>query len=159
MISTYALNTKVSVEKTRAELDSVLAKYGATARGIVVDDLAPAAQVAFQLHGLRYRIDVPLPPRTSGEPDNAPRGWSCWDDEERGWWHTKQHEQALRTRWRVLLLLIKAKLESVSMGLSTAEKEFIGDLMLDNGHTVYTALGQQIERSIACGTPLMLGMG
>lgn len=159
LMSLYASGTKVSVEKTRAELDSVLGKYGATARGIVVDDQTPRAQVAFVLGGLRYRLDVPLPGKRTGEPTNQPRGWRVWSEYEREEWHVKQHEQMLRERWRVLLLLVKAKLEAVSLGLSTVEKEFIADLVLEDGRTVYTALGENIRHALAANVPLSLESG
>lgn len=159
MIATFAVGTKVSVEKTRAELDTLLSKYGATARGIVVKDLAGVAQVAFVLRGLPYRLDVPLPKMGNGEPESAPRGWRVWGDLERELWHVKKHEQACRERWRVLLLLVRAKLEAVRLGMSTVEKEFMPDLVLDNGETVYHELGASIQRALAAGMPLSLGDG
>jgi hypothetical protein len=56
-----------------------------------------------------------------------------------------------RERWRSLLLLLKAKLEAVRVGLSTAEKEFLADLVLDDGRSVYQAMGERIQLALASG--------
>jgi hypothetical protein len=39
-------------------------------------------------------------------------------------------------RWRVVLLLLKAKLEAVSSGLSTFDDEFLAHIVAANGETV-----------------------
>jgi hypothetical protein len=41
-----------------------------------------------------------------------------------------QWDQAYRERWRWLVLLTKAKLEIVRVGVSTCEREFFADLLL-----------------------------
>lgn len=152
----YAADTRVPVERSRAELDTILAKYGATARAFAVDDTANRAKLGFRIAGLEYRMEVPLPAR---EPPQTPRGWRGWPESRRQEWLTRTQSQALRSRWRVLLLLVKAKLEAVSLGLSTVEKEFIADLVLDDGRTVYSALGERIQQALTGASPLMLGDG
>jgi hypothetical protein len=159
LMQVFAIGTKVSVEKSRAELDTLLGKYGATARAIVVDDQQARAQVAFMLGGLKYRLDIPLPVRAMGEPPVLPRGWKVWSEFEREQWCLKQYDQTLRERWRVVVLLIRAKLEAVGLGLSTVEKEFIADLVLEDGRTVYTALGDNIRYALATNAPLSLVSG
>ena len=63
----------------------------------------------------------PGTPRSPGVPytnDNPPR--------ERGARARQEtHDQACRQRWRALLLVIKAKLEAVTAGISTVETEFL----------------------------------
>jgi hypothetical protein len=44
----------------------------------------------------------------------------------------KAYDQALRSRWRALLLVIKAKLEAVDVGISTIEQEFLANVVLPN---------------------------
>lgn len=45
MTNPYAAGTTVPVERSRAELDKILAKHGATQRGVVQDDEAGRAAV------------------------------------------------------------------------------------------------------------------
>jgi hypothetical protein len=56
----------------------------------------------------------------------------------------KVYEQACRQRWRALLLIVKAKLEAVTAGISTVEREFLPDVVLPNGATVGEWVGPQI---------------
>jgi len=53
--------------------------------------------------------------------------------------------QERRRRWRALLLVIKAKLEAVSSGISTLEREFLADVVLPNSKTVSEWLGPQMQ--------------
>jgi hypothetical protein len=151
----FAAETKVPVERSRAELDTILARYGATARAFVVDDAAALAQIGFRIGPLQYRMDLPLP----ALPERRPRGWGAWPEDRRQEWIAREKDQALRTRWRVLLLLVKAKLEAVSLGVSTAEAEFLPHLLLGDGRTVYAALGERIACALAANAPLMLSRG
>lgn len=127
----YAADTKVPVAKTTAEIGALLERIGASQRGTMVDDEHNAAVVYFCLKGAQYRIDVPLPAlerrqilKSGPEIDRALR----------------LHEQATRTRWRGVLLLLKAKIEAVRLGLSSYEKEFMPDMVLPNGMTVQEAI-------------------
>ena len=152
--SIFATDTKVPVERSRAELDTLLGKYGATARAFAVDDERHRALMSFRIADLDYRMEVPLPERD--QPDVRPRGWSGWPDSRRKEWIDREYAQALRTRWRVLLLLVKAKMEAVSLGLSTVEQEFLPHLVLADGRTVYAAVGERIQRALSSDAPLML---
>jgi hypothetical protein len=70
----------------------------------------------------------------------------------------KQWEQGCRARWRQLYLLVKAKIEAVSIGLSTVEREFLADVYLPDGRTVGEALAPQLAEAYANGTfPRLLG--
>ena len=143
MTRPYAAGTSVSAEKSRAEIDTLLSKHGATQRGIQVDDAANMAIVAFVVSGLKYRIDVPLPKEE--QPDVRPKGWYGWDDERRRLFVRKQLDQTARERWRAIVLLLKAKLEAVRLGLTTIDREFAADLVLPNGKTVHESLLQYLE--------------
>jgi hypothetical protein len=46
------------------------------------------------------------------------------------------YEQAVRQRWRALVLIVKAKLEAIEAGIGTIETEFLSSVMLPNGSTV-----------------------
>lgn len=158
MKTTYAEGTSVPVERSRAELDALLGKHGAGARGILIDDDRGLAIIAFQIRGLQYRMEIPLPRRDEYDPAKAPK-----EGRQANWKRStnpsvlidridKQWQQALRERWRAIVLLLKAKLELVKLGVSTVEKEFLADMVLPNGQTVNTSLGEVISRALAAGT-------
>ena len=157
----YAAGTSVSAEKSRAELETLLGKYGATDRGFRVNDTLGTAAVMFVIGGKKYRIDVPMPQRKMAENNEPgqtdPRGWFGWDSAKRQQYKDKQWEQACRERWRGFVLLVKAKLEAVRIGLSSVDREFAADLLLANGKTVHEQIAEAIMRP---GPPtLMLGGG
>ena len=56
-----------------------------------------------------------------------------------------------RRSWRALLLIVKAKLEMIANGGSSAEREFLADMLLPNGETVATAILPGIAKSYASG--------
>ena len=53
-------------------------------------------------------------------------------------------EQEERRAWRLVLLLIKAKLEAVREGATTIEREFFADMLLPNGQTVHQAAAPEL---------------
>lgn len=156
---TYAENTTVSVEKSKAELDALLRRHGAAQRVFGDDDERGTAFAVFRLADRHYRLEIPMPKledfstRAKGERGRLFGKRS--PDEQR-----KHHEQACRARWRAVLLVVKAKLELVAMGVSSIEREFFADLLLPDGRTMHRALAEQIEASYKTGAmPPLLGMG
>lgn len=137
----YAKGTEVPIEKTKAEIDTLLGRHGAAQRGVLHDEERGLACVVFSLRSLRYKIEVPLP--TAREASAAAQRTRRTE--------RAQLEQMVRERWRGLLLLLKAKLEIVRMGASTFEREFLADLILPNGDSAGVAIGQYMKRLIAEG--------
>ena len=147
----YASTTQVSVERTKMEIDALLAKHGATSRGIAVNDTEGTASIGFVRGGLKYRLSVPLPKVEVLKKAEKPRGWPSWGEERREEWVRKEWEQRCRTRWRSMLLLLKAKFEAVGMGVSNVEKEFMADSVLPDGQTVEQTLGAEIAKALSSG--------
>lgn len=152
----YAADTTVSEEKTRAEIETVLGKHGASHRAIATDEDQHLAQIAFVIQGRRYRLDVPLPKMV--EPKDEPRGWWVWDQSRRQEWMRKQVAQERRARWRAVLLMLKAKLEWVRLGASSVEKEFLADMVLANGATMHVAVAQAIKHGLETGKAPVLAL-
>jgi hypothetical protein len=140
-MSRYAVDTSVSVEKSRAEIEHTLARYGATRFAYAAEP--ERAQVVFEASGRRVRFLVPLPAKDDKDYTHTPsRGTKRHpDDAFRAW------EQACRQRWRALALAIKAKLEVVEAGISSFEQEFLAHIVLPNGETVGDWIEPQIETS------------
>lgn len=148
----YAENTSVSIEKSRAELDTLLRKHGASQRVFGDDDVNGRAVICFALGGRQYQLEIPLPKLSEFERCKR-RGWMqrrTMPDQLRA------HDQACRSRWRAVVLITKAKLEFASMGVSTIEREFLADLVLADGQTVHAAVTTGIQEQYLTGKPIAL---
>jgi hypothetical protein len=115
------------------------------------DDAAGIAFVAFDIGGRQIRLRIPLPTEASFRAEE-PRGWRRWAEARRRDWVRARLDQISRERWRALVLLVKAKLELVELGLSTLEREFLADVVLPDGQTVGEWVSPQIERAYEAGT-------
>lgn len=150
-MGTYAASTSVSSEKSRAEIESTLARYGASHFGYMTSPTG--AQVAFRYADRQVRFVLELPDRQAREFTVTPTG-----RERSATAAAEAYEQAVRQRWRALALVVKAKLEAVEAGIATFEQEFFAHTVLPSGRTVYEDLQETVSRVIASGdrSPLML---
>jgi hypothetical protein len=149
---TYAQNTSVSVEKSRAEIERILERYGATRFGYGWDQAK--AVVQFETNGRQIRFELPLPDRTERRFTHHQRGKRTPESAQ------TEYEKACRQRWRALVLVVKAKLEAVESGVSEFEDEFLAHIVLPDGSTAGQWMRPQIERAYQTGgMPTMLALG
>lgn len=141
----YAEQTQVSSEKSRAEIERTLARYGAT--GFFYGWDGPNAVLGFQAHARRVMFLLPMPDRddpsfvfTAGR--KLKRTQTQID---------AAYEQAVRQKWRALALVIKAKLEAVAAGITEFEDEFLAHIVLPGGRTVGAWLRPQLEVAYTTG--------
>jgi hypothetical protein len=127
----FAEKTAVPVSRTRIEIENLLHKYGANqfASGWIGDN----ASIAFVAHGRMVRFVLPIPT----EDDVARK--KTWNDTSDTGRVKKYIDEETMRRWRCLLLAIKAKLESVSTGISSFDEEFLAHIVVDN-MTIYERL-------------------
>ncbi len=167
--SIFAAHTSVAVDKTKGELERLLVRHGAGQYGTAHDDVNGFALVYFALGGRHIRLQVPIP-RLDAWPDpkqpsyrtklKTPQSWDRWAEATRIQWVREQWEQVCRTRWRCMLLIVKAKLELIGMKLSTVDREFLADITLPDGRSVGEWLRPGIEKAYLGGKmPPMLGTG
>lgn len=131
-MATYAAGTEVPADRSRAEIERTLRRYGAKAFAYAwEEDGAPVATIAFKLADRQVRMRLPLPNPESREFTVTPTGKSRTAAAA-----TAAYEQATRQKWRALALVVKAKLEAVDAGISTVEREFLADIALPGGTTV-----------------------
>src|SRR5262245_24069069 len=137
----FAENTSVPVEKTRAEIERMLQRHKCQKFMCGVDNEAHRATVQFQAHNriIRFIVDLPNP----SDPAHKRIKNTYMQRSASG--IAKVVEQLTRTRWRALLLVIKAKLEAVESGIATFEEEFMAQIVLPNDATV----GQWVLPKIA----------
>jgi hypothetical protein len=134
----FAENTSVSVDKSRAEIERLIIRYGATSTAFMT---APGrALIMFEAKNRKIVFELPLPAT----------------DEKRFIFDGRHHrrppakqmeawEQACRQRWRALALVIKAKLEAVESGITTFEDEFLAHIMMPDGRSVGDHVKPTIE--------------
>lgn len=119
---TYAAKTVVAPKKTRMEIEALVTKYGATKFVSGWED--NVAAVLFEMKGRRIRFKLSM-------PDPKDRKFTHNGYYQRGVGETKKLvDQATRTAWRGLLLVIKAKLEAVESGIAVFEDEFLAQMVI-----------------------------
>lgn len=149
-MSRYAENTSVGSDKSRAEIERTLARYGASSFMYGWDQ--DRAMVGFIANDRQVRFLLPMPNRDDREFTHTPaRG-----DRRSPAQAEQAYEQAVRQRWRALALVIKAKLEAVEAGIVTFDEEFAMHFMLPNGRTVGEWVIPQLAHVYAGGGPLEL---
>lgn len=138
---TYANKTSVPVERSQGEIRKLLTKYDAT--GFAFGEQQHVAVVQFEMKARRVKFILPMPHKPSQGANQA---------------SIKTYDQVCRSRWRCLVLAIKAKLESVQSNIETFEDAFMAQIVLPNGQTVGQAMQPQIEGSYKSGKmPPLLG--
>lgn len=147
----YAVGTSVSTERSRAEIETILRRYGAA--GFLSGYDEDRAFIAFKMASRQVKFFMTLPSpadkrfthshggRRKRYPDAAHREW----------------EQGCRQQWRALALVIKAKLEAVAAGITIFESEFMAHIVLPDGKTVGEHVRPAIAQAYATGeTPPLL---
>lgn len=131
----FAVDTKVPVNQTRSEIETTLAKFGATSFAFAIHEVESIIMFEFSGRRIRFRISLP-----------------------------KHHNEAAtaksnRERWRALFLSIKAKLVSVDTGIETFEEAFLAHVVLADGSTVAQQALPAIEQQYKTGkmVPLLEG--
>ena len=149
----YAEKTSVSVSKTKADIEDMIQRAGA---GQFVSGFKEnMAVIGFSMADRQIRFTLPLPDKSENQ---------FWYTPERRNKRTEQQaytawEQACRSKWRSLYLVIKAKLEAVASGISTIEREFFYDIVLPDGRTAGEYMAPQIQAAYVTGNmPPMLPM-
>lgn len=146
----YAENTSVSSDKSRAEIESTLARYGASHFGYATSP--DGAEVAFVAEGRRVRFVITLPNRNEHRFTHHARGARTASAA------AEHYEQAVRQKWRALALVVKAKLEAVDSGITTFEEEFYAHTVLPSGRTIYEETAVEVAHLIESGSPARLSL-
>ena len=133
----YAEKTIVAVDKSKAEIEKVLARYGA--EQFISGWDQEKAFIGFCMNSRAVKFLVPLPSKDSSEFKLTPSGRERKHSEVLKIW-----EQACRQRWRALTLVIKAKLEAVETGITDFEDEFLAHIVLPDGSTCGDYLKPQL---------------
>lgn len=142
----YAENTAVPVERSRAEIEKLLRRHKCTQFVVGGDYEQHQAMVQFRAHNRIVRFLVKLPDPSDKVFNRDRNGWQLSPSGIQ-----KKVEQAERQRWRALLLVIKAKLESVESNIATFEEEFLAHIVMPNDRVVGDLVAPLIERAYESG--------
>ena len=105
----YAANTSVPVERSRAEVERVLTKYGATKFGTMSEETK--ATIFFEVKNRQVQWSIPIPPRAKFRDET-------------------DYAREIRRRWRVLLITVKSMLEAVESKLMTFDQAFLPHIVI-----------------------------
>ena len=147
-MSRYAANTEVSSDKSRAEIEKTLIRYGAD--GFMSGWDGPRAMIGFRMNSRQVKFILPLPDKEDPKFTTFKRGWQVC--ERTPGEAVKLWEQACRQRWRALALVVKAKLEAVECGISEFDDEFMSNIVMSDGQTVGTWMKPQITSMYQSGS-------
>lgn len=138
----YAATTSVPIDRSQSEIKRILTSYGATAFAFAEGQ--GNAMLMFEISNKRICFKLPLPPLPSKNASGSA---------------VKTYEQLCRSRWRSLVLGIKAKLECVNSQITTLENEFMAHIMMPNGQVFGEWATPQIESAYQNREmPPLLGM-
>ncbi len=178
MTSRYAQKTRVSMDKSRVEVERTLIRYGASGFHYSWDRRAvPTPREAHSVyctmrsypaghgraacsHGCPKTIDrefviVGFKMKTEGGERaiqlEVPMPHEREFNSRTATGSKAKAEAASRQRWRAVVLVLKAKLEAVASGISTLEAEFLANVVLVNGLTVGQALLPRLSEAVSSG--------
>jgi hypothetical protein len=136
----YAAKTEVPFERSVGEIVGLLRKAGADQIGQMERRNSFTLQFTMSDRMVRFRVHFPTPDEiavmTGPRQDQA-----------------RVSEQWRRQRGRALLLVIKAKLESVESEVETFEQAFLANVVLADGATLYDRVREPIALEYQTGTP------
>lgn len=138
MSERYAARTDVPADRSRAELERLLIRYGAD--GFAYGWQGRQIMIGFEMNERRVRFHLPMPDERDDAFTHSRTGKARSAGAARN-----AFEQEGRRRWRALLLIVKAKLEAIESGITTFEDEFLAGVILPNGQTVSDHYRPQIK--------------
>ncbi|WP_203310522.1 hypothetical protein [Sphingomonas beigongshangi] len=147
----YADSTTVPVEKSIAEIVALVKRAGA--ERIAQYDEPERFTVQFTMAGrmVRFRVAIPA---MEAMPKQDGRGRALTRQQR-----LDRAAQAARQRARALLLVIKAKLESVASEVETFEQAFLANVVMADGATVYDRIAAPVAQEYETGGTRMLLLG
>jgi hypothetical protein len=130
----YAEGTSVAIEKSMGEIVGLIKRKGAARMAQMEEPSSLAIRFFMEERMIRFRVRLPglksIPERTGTEP-----------------WRRCQRAEILAASTgnaRALLLVIKAKLESVESEVETFEEAFLANVLMSDGFRLYERLAEPI---------------
>lgn len=134
----FADKTTVPIEKTRMEIQETLRRFGADQYQAADDWATGEVIIRFRCKERYVQFHLQLPKLKDFRRNTARATQNAW-------------EQACRSTWRALLLIIKAKLAAIEAEVSTFESEFLANIVVPDGRTVAEMLSPQLALAYETG--------
>jgi len=146
----YAEKTKVPIGRSKERIENLLIKSGIENFGYETN--RKFAAIKFVYEGLSYMVGIKLQDITNEKFTHTSGGKLRKDKDSifQGW---MQEQKRL---WRVLELVIKAKLELINEGGSSFEQEFLSGMLTRDGKPLILKLIPFIEQAKQTGQGLDL---
>lgn len=141
----YAENTAVAFEKSISEIIGLVKRAGAQQIGQFEGDDQFAIQFVLENRMIRFRLPFPT---IDQMPTRNGNNVTLTNQQRRD-----RLDQRIRQRGRALLLVIKAKIESVESGIETIEQAFLAHVVMANGETVHERVSKSIAIEYQTGKP------
>lgn len=141
----YAERTEVSPEKSKVDIERMVTNAGA--KKFMQGSDEDKAMIMFVMNERHIRFVVQFPDRSDNEIAKDHNGYSRTAAQRE-----KKYQQIVRSRWRGLFLVIKAKLTSIESGIAEFEDEFMAHIVLPDGQTVGDHMKPQIATAYETGT-------
>lgn len=157
MAGRYAASTDVTAERSQAEVERILRRYGADQfiRGWDLE----TATIGFRIRKRQVKLTILMPDPEDPEFTEYTDGWGNQKLRSENVARDR-FEQATRQRWRALTLYLKATLEAIEVGIVSIESAFLPYTMLKDGRTVTEWLEPQIALHYQTGNmPPLLPSG
>lgn len=138
----YAAETTVPIDRTMGAIRKAIMDNGATRYAAIEGDGRYALE--FDMLDRTIRFTVVLPAKKQEKYRLDKRGYARSPEKQYALW-----DQDCRTTFRAVLLVVKAKFESVAWKIETFEQAFYSHMVLPNGLTLYEATHEAVERAIA----------
>lgn len=161
--SKYAEHTEVPVERSKAEIEGSLMRYGCshfisgwTPSGAMLQFIIP-----FDGKDRLVKFELAMPTKDDKEikiGTRMYRGEKVKDYERTEAEIKRILEQEIRRRWRALALIIKAKLEAVSSGIVLFEEEFLAHFVMPNGQTLGRWMSPKLTAAYKTGEMPLLAL-
>jgi len=139
----YAKDTEVPFERSISEIVGLLRTAGADQIGQMESRSSFTLQFTMEERMVRFRVTFPTPEEIKAM--TGPRQETA-----------RVEAQWRRQRGRALLLVIKAKLESVTSQVETFEQAFLANVVLADGSTLYDRVRGPIAIEYQSGKPQMM---
>jgi len=145
MTQPYAARTEVTPERSLAEIERILIRFGATKFATMRDTDVGRVSIAFNVGDQAHRMGFPIPrpidfALTPTKQRRTPRA------------QEEMSTQEYRRRWRSLALYLKALLDARESGIIDIAEALMPYAVLPSGHTVAEFLGPQMTRALADGS-------
>ena len=147
----YAKNTSVSTDRSEVQIKGILRKHGAD--GIMIGENRDMVAIQFSMSNRQIRFIIPTPSPEDDDIKFTDSGKVRADGARQS-----ALDQAMRQRYRLLFLVVKAKLEAVESKVVTFDDEFLAHTVMPNGQTFGEIAKPQIETVYNTGKmPPLLG--